>query len=230
MSATPLRIRARRMSFALPRCGSKLGGAAESSSSPRSPCWRRWCCSASSSRCSGRTRSICISTCTRARSARWFSWQNTLHARRAADPDGALHRAAGAARPGDHRRRGRAGARRRCAAAGAALALPGAPPLVRRCRDGARRHDRRRRCGSRWPARCASIAASTRRSRACCWPISRIALLNHLVEGPLRDPASLNKPSTPRDRRRQHDRQHSGHRRALGARVRHRRLRRLPTF
>ena len=34
-----------------------------------------------------------------------------------------------------------------------------------------------------------------------------IALLNHLVEGPLRDPASLNKPSTPPHRRRQHARQ-----------------------
>ena len=33
-----------------------------------------------------------------------------------------------------------------------------------------------------------------------------LAILNHLVEGAMRDPASLNKPSTPRDRRRQHDR------------------------
>ena len=36
----------------------------------------------------------------------------------------------------------------------------------------------------------------------------------------MRDPASLNKPSTRDDRRRQHDRQHSRHRRALGPGVR----------
>ncbi len=28
-------------------------------------------------------------------------------------------------------------------------------------------------CGSRWPAGCASTAASTRPSAACCWPTSR---------------------------------------------------------
>ena len=63
-------------------------------------------------------------------------------------------------------------------------------------RDGVRRRDRRRPLDHACRARCGSIAASTRRSRACCWSISALAVLNHLVEGVMRDPASLNKPST----------------------------------
>ena len=45
-------------------------------------------------------------------------------------------------------------------------------------------------------ARCASGAASTRRSRSLLLTYIAIALMNHFVEGPLRDPSSLNKPST----------------------------------
>ena len=41
-----------------------------------------------------------------------------------------------------------------------------------------------------------TIAASTKRSRSLLLTYIAIALLNHLVEGPMRDPASLNKPST----------------------------------
>ena len=108
-------------------------------------------------------------------------------------------------------------------ATSAALALPRRAAARRRGRHGDRRHGRRRRCGSCWSARCANIAASTRRSPACCSSISPSRSSTHLVEGPMRDPASLNKPSTPRDRRRQHDRQHSGHRGALGPGLRHRR-------
>ena len=93
-------------------------------------------------------------------------------ARRAAHSHRAVHGAAGAARHGDHRRRGRAVDRR----------------AVRHQR-GAWRCRRRRRwsstspwrspawsaaaCGSCCPARCASIAASTKRFRACCSSISR---------------------------------------------------------
>ena len=51
-----------------------------------------------------------------------------------------------------------------------------------------------------------------------------IALMNHLVEGPLRDPASLNKPSTQPLGRGLSHRHHPGHGRALGAGRRHRRL------
>ena len=76
-----------------------------------------------------------------------------------------------------------------------ALAMPWAPPLVVQiamvCAGVIG--------GGLWitlSARCGNIAASTRRSRACCWSISALAILNHLVEGAMRDPASLNKPST----------------------------------
>ena len=47
-----------------------------------------------------------------------------------------------------------------------------------------------------------------------------IALMNHFVEGPLRDPASLNKPSTAPLPERRHDRQHPRHGGPLGARRR----------
>ena len=39
-------------------------------------------------------------------------------------------------------------------------------------------------------------AASTPRSPVCCCPTSPSEVFNYLVEGPMRDPASLNKPST----------------------------------
>ena len=50
--------------------------------------------------------------------------------------------------------------------------------------------------GSRWPARCGTGAASTRRSRSLLLSYIAIAVINQVVEGPMRDPASLNKPST----------------------------------
>ena len=58
------------------------------------------------------------------------------------------------------------------AAAVTGHALAGARAAGGQARDGAGRHARRRRCGSRSPARCASTAASTRRSAACCSPTS----------------------------------------------------------
>ncbi len=51
-----------------------------------------------------------------------------------------------------------------------------------------------------------------------------IALFNQLVEGPLRDPASLNKPSTLSIGDARHDRPDARHRRALGLAGRHRGL------
>ena len=51
-----------------------------------------------------------------------------------------------------------------------------------------------------------------------------IALMNHFVEGPLRDPVEPQQAVDLADRRRQHDRHHPRHRRALGPGVRHRRL------
>ena len=123
----------------------------------------------------------------------------------AADADRAVHGAAGAARHGGDRQRGRAAARwpRR---------RDGGPAL----RAATRRGRRSPRCccsaassaaaGSRSRARCASSAASTRRSARCCSTTSRSALFSFTVEDLLRDPTSLNKPSTVHDRRGQHDR------------------------
>ena len=117
-----------------------------------------------------------------------------------------------------------------------ALVLGGA----RRRRRGAARCRRRRRWSSMLAMACAgmiggglwiALAGALRQYRGVNETISSLLLayiahrvFNHLVEGPLRDPASLNKPSTRADRRRQHDRQHSGHGRALGPGARHHRL------
>ena len=54
------------------------------------------------------------------------------------------------------------------AAAAAGIAVRGAPPLVVQLAMAMAGDDRGRRSGSRWPARCANGAASTRRSPACC--------------------------------------------------------------
>ncbi len=125
----------------------------------------------------------------------WFSWQNTLT--RAAPliltalctalpaqlgmviigGEGALLIGALAATAA---RRWRC---RRAAARGAA-------------RDGARRRDRRRPLDHAVGRRCGTIAASTRRSRACCWSISRSRSSTISSKGVMRDPTSLNKPST----------------------------------
>ena len=111
----------------------------------------------------------------------------------AADADGAGDRAAAAPRPGGAGRRGGDGAGRAGGGGGG-----GAHPHAdvgegRRCwSSGAL-------VGGLWMA----IAGALRAYRGVNETISTlllnyiaIALLNHLVEGPLRDPASLNKPST----------------------------------
>ena len=138
----------------------------------------------SSSRCSARTRSTSIVDMYHGAFGTWFSWQNTLSARRAADAHRAVHRAAGAARPGrSSAAKARSllgGARRRRRPA---LALHGAPPLVVQLAMARRRHDRRRPLDRARRAACSTTAASTRRSPACCWSTSRIALFNHWSKG-----------------------------------------------
>ena len=82
------------------------------------------------------------------------------------------------------------------AATGAALALPSAPPLVVQfAMVGAGMLG-----GGLW----IMLSGSLRQYRGVNETISSLllvyialAILNHLVEGPMRDPASLNKPSTP---------------------------------
>ena len=82
------------------------------------------------------------------------------------------------------------------AATGAALALPSAPPLVvQLAMVGAGMLG-----GGLW----IMLSGGLRQYRGVNETISSlllvyiaIAILNHLVEGPMRDPASLNKPSTP---------------------------------
>ena len=139
----------------------------------------------------------------------WFSLAEHAAARGAAAADRALHGAAGAAR----------------AWWSSAAKAPSCSAASRRWRPALRCADaacRRSRCSSRWrsPACVAggvwiALGGRLRHWRGVNETISSlllsyiaIALLNQLVEGPLRDPASLNKPSTPPLRRRQHDRQH----------------------
>ena len=115
--------------------------------------------------------------------------------RGAADPDRAVHGAAGAARPGHHRRRRRAADRRavrdrrprwRCRARRRSSC---------RSRWSLRRHDRRRAVDRAVGRACGTTAASTRPSPACCWSTSRSRSSTTWSKG-VRDPASLNKPST----------------------------------
>ena len=102
------------------------------------------------------------------------------------------------------------------AAAVAGHALAGARAARRQARDGGRGAlvggalDRARR-------RAAPVPRRQRDHRSLLLNYIAIALFNHLVEGPLRDPASLNKPSTLPDRRRQHARHAARPGRALGA-------------
>ena len=121
--------------------------------------------------------------------------------------------------PGHHRRRRRARARRARRRGGRRSPSVGRRAALRSCiAHGA---------SPRWsPAgcwigarrlRCATTAASTRRSPACCSAYIAIALMNHLVEGPLRDPASLNKPSTTPLGDGLHARHHPRHRTCIGA-------------
>jgi general nucleoside transport system permease protein len=82
------------------------------------------------------------------------------------------------------------------AAVGAALALPAAPPLAVQLAMAAAGMA----AGGAWIA----LAGALRQYRGVNETISSLllvyialAILNHLVEGPMRDPASLNKPSSP---------------------------------
>ena len=109
------------------------------------------------------------------------------------------------------------------AAAAVAPPLTGAAGVHRAAADGARR---RRSPAALW----IGAVGALRQYRGVNETISSllmayiaIALMNQIVEGPLRDPASLNKPSTAADRRRLPHRQHPRHGRALGPRRRHRR-------
>ena len=116
--------------------------------------------------------------------------------RRAAHSHRAVHGAAGAARHGDHRRRGRAVDRR----------------ALRHERRAWRCRPRRRLLsispwrspawpaaayGSCCPARCANIRGVNETISSLLLVYIALAILNFLVEGPMRDPTSLNKPSTP---------------------------------
>ena len=53
-----------------------------------------------------------------------------------------------------------------------------------------------RRCGSRWPAALRQWRGVNETISSLLLTYIAIALMNHFVEGPLRDPSSLNKPST----------------------------------
>ena len=62
--------------------------------------------------------------------------------------------------------------------------------------DGARRHDRRRRLDRACPAALQHYRGVNETISSLLLVYIALALFNHLVEGPMRDPASLNKPST----------------------------------
>ena len=126
----------------------------------------------------------------------WFSIQNTLTRAAPLDPHRALHRAAGADRADDHRRRRRvrhrrAGRDRGRPAARRARRSPLVVQLVMALAGMAG--------GAAWIA----MAGALRHWRGVNETISTllltyigIAVLNHMVEGVMRDPASLNKPSS----------------------------------
>ena len=132
--------------------------------------------------------------CTGASFGTWFSFQNTLLRAAPLHADGAGDGAAAAARPG-----GASGAKGRWCWAGSARrrsaiahAFAAARSRSRCCWSGPL-------VGGLWIA----LAGALRAYRGVNETISSllltyiaIALLNHLVEGSLRDPASLNKPST----------------------------------
>ena len=179
-------------------------------------CWRRWCCSASSSRLFGNNPLDLYVYMYQGAFGTWFSWQNTLHPRRAADADRAVHGDAGAARHGDHRRRRRAVDRRALRRRRPALALPAAPPLssISPWRSPA------------WPAAAVDHAGRRaapvpRRQRDDFEPAARLHRASRFSIIWSRGRCAIPPASTSRrrraDRRRQHDRQHSRHRRALGA-------------
>ena len=123
-----------------------------------------------------------------------FSWQNTLTGR-PADPDRPV--LALPARLGPHRyRRGRRLVLGGLAAVAAGLGVEDSSALRPR---GSGRHAPGRRCvgGADRPGGRAEHSA--RRQRDDLQPaavLHRHRVFNYLVEGPMRDPASLNKPST----------------------------------
>ena len=82
------------------------------------------------------------------------------------------------------------------AVAGHQLAVAGAAPLVVKIAMAVGGHADRGGCGSRWPARLRQYRGVNETISSLLLTYIAIALFNHLVEGPLRDPASLNKPST----------------------------------
>jgi hypothetical protein len=125
-----------------------------------------------------------------------FSWQNTLQRAAPLMLTGTVRGAAGAGRADRHRRRGRAGAaaawrRRPCRyCAAAATGVAGTALLLLAAAAGRRRLDRR------WPAVLRQWRGVNETIASLLLGYIAIALFKHLVEGPLRDPASLNKPST----------------------------------
>ena len=125
----------------------------------------------------------------------WFSFQNTLQRAAPADAHRPVHGPPGPLRVDRHRWRGGAGAGR----PGGGGRRPGRCPERRplwcsppwpwpACWSAA--------CGSAWPVPCAPCAGVNETLSSLLLNYIAIALFNHLVEGPLRDPASLNKPST----------------------------------
>ena len=105
--------------------------------------------------------------------------------------------------------------------------LPAAPPLVVQLRDGGRRHDG----GGLWIALVGGAAALSRRQRDDLQPAAGLYRARDPQPSGRGPDARSDEPQQAvdaRDRRRQHDRQHSRHRRALGPRLRHRRRVALP--
>ena len=80
--------------------------------------------------------------------------------------------------------------------AAAAVAVHFHAPMSVKVGDAGRRARWSAAAGWRWPARCARYRGVNETISTLLLNYIAIALLNHLVEGPLRDPASLNKPST----------------------------------
>ena len=109
-----------------------------------------------------------------------------------------------------------------CAALPYALPLPGNVVGHRAAVHG--RRGRRRARGSRWPAALRQYRGVNETISSLLLAYIAIALFKHLVEGPLRDPASLNKPSTRSLGETACDRRHRRLRRALGPGARRRRL------
>ena len=168
---------------------------------------------------SARTRSRSTRCMYRGAFGTWFSLAEHAAARRAADADRAVRRAAGAARPGHHRRRGRAGARRPGRARRCATLLAAAADVVGIALMAAGRHARR---AALWIA----LAGALRQYRGVNETISQPAAGLHrhrAVQPPRRRPAARSgEPEQAVDPRRSATPTCIGaiprHRRALGPR------------